>query len=95
MLRSTIIAIAIATPIGAAAQQNCSTWDQVTGHLAQEYSETQQNYAMGASGALVEMYANTVTGSWSLLVTQPGGATCLIGSGFGFQITATPAGTDS
>jgi hypothetical protein len=34
---------------------------------------------------VVEVYASSETGSWTIVVTRPGGPTCLVAAGQSFQ----------
>jgi hypothetical protein len=46
---------------------------------------------LSASGAVIEMFANDETGTWTATVTGPDGNTCLVASGRAFESMAAPA----
>ena len=74
-------------PLDAAAQQprNCAPRAVVIERLATGYGETRQSIGLGAQGAVVEVFASIETGTWTILVTTPGGMTCLAASGQSFE----------
>lgn len=65
--------------------QNCAPRGDVIERLAEGYGETRQSMGLGTNSALVEQYANTDTGSWTITVTAPGGLTCLVASGQSYE----------
>lgn len=75
----TAISIAVwATP--ASAQSVCSKRATFIEHLGQEYSETTSAVGVSSDGSVVEVLTSE-GGSWSILVTNPEGVTCLVASG--------------
>lgn len=63
----------------------CGERNLIINTLSKEFGETQQNY--GVSGSeLMETWANLEKGTWTILKTQPGGKTCVVGSGHNFQL---------
>lgn len=66
----------------ASAQQNCAPRDQVAERLNDRYGEAVQSRGLAADGqAIVETWANTESGSWTVTVTNTQGVTCLVASG--------------
>jgi hypothetical protein len=54
--------------------------------LDHEYGESRAATMLNRkSGAIVNLYGNVDTGSWTVLSTFPDGVTCLDGAGIGFQ----------
>ena len=39
---------------------------------------------------MVEIYASDASGSWTILVTRPDGAACIVASGQHFELTDDP-----
>lgn len=76
--RAVLGALCLALP--AAAQDNCADRARVIGTLASEYGEAPQSAGIDAAGALVELWANPETQTWTLLLTT-GGLTCILGDG--------------
>ena len=92
-------ALACLLPAPAMAQgQNCSSRDQVVERLASKYGESRQSIGMAPQGRVVEVYASTETGTWTITVTMPNGVTCLVASGQSYESldeSAEPAGIRS
>lgn len=81
-----------------AQQQNCAPRDTVVERLADGYGESRQSIGIGAQGAVVEVFASSDTGTWTITVTMPTGVTCLVASGQSFQTLAEvlpPKGDDA
>ena len=62
----------------------CGSRDALLGALAERYQERPVSRGVTGSGALLEVLAGP-SGSWSILVTTPGGPTCLVSSGEGWR----------
>ena len=84
MIRLTLIAIVAAlVTLGAApasAQTICGDRAKLIGYLDQVYREARSGIGIASNGAVVELYT-AKTGTWTMLVTRPGGPTCVMGSG--------------
>lgn len=79
-------AIAVAFAMPAFAQTQCGPRAEVLQALEEKYGETRQVYGITTGGtALTEVFANTETGTWSILVTMPGGDSCLVADGGSFS----------
>lgn len=78
------------TASSAAAQQsgNCGPRDAVVARLAESYGETRRSIGLGANNALMEVFASTQTGTWTITVTLANGTTCLIAAGQAFETLA-------
>lgn len=92
MLRLLIPPLALLLPAGLAQAQNAQCADHLTmqQHLAENWGESRQSIALDAANSVVELYASSETGTWSLLVTTPGGPTCMIASGNAFEMVNEP-----
>ncbi|MDH3264833.1 MAG: hypothetical protein OEM24_12665, partial [Paracoccaceae bacterium] len=77
-------ALIAATDI-AHAQSNCAQREVVVERLATGYGETRQSIGLAANNAVLEVFASLETGTWTILVTTPGGPTCLVASGGAFE----------
>ncbi|MEP4198971.1 MAG: hypothetical protein ABJL99_25375 [Aliishimia sp.] len=71
----------------AAAQnaRNCAPRESVVERLAEKYGESRQSMGLGANNAVVEVFASSASGSWTITVTSPNGLTCLVASGQAFE----------
>ena len=78
--------------------RNCAPRDIVVERLSEGYGETRQSIGLAARGAVVEVFASTDTGTWTITVTAPNGVTCLVASGQSFEALAEalpPIGKDA
>lgn len=85
--------IASTPQASAQSQRNCGPRAAVVKQLADGYGETRQSIGLGSNNAMVEVFASTQTGSWTILVTTPSGVSCLVASGQSFEqvVEALPA----
>ena len=67
---------------------NCAPRDAVVKKLAESYGETRRAIGLGASGAVMELFASDETGTWTITATTPRGLTCLMASGQAFELLA-------
>ena len=88
----TMTALAIGALMASAtlsqAQQNCAPRDLVMERLASAYGETRQSIGLGQNNTMVEVFASTDTGTWTITVTTAAGVTCLVASGQAFEVLA-------
>lgn len=87
-----------AQQVAAQQNRNCAPREAVIERLASGYGETRQSIGLGSQGAVVEIFASTETGSWTITVTTPNGTTCLVASGQSFEQLAEalpPKGNDA
>lgn len=83
----SLLALALPTPLAAQAA-TCTDHATMVQRLAEGWRESRQAIGLGADNAVVEVYASAETGTWTVLVTRPGGPTCLVASGDAFEIVA-------
>lgn len=95
---AAVLAIVVATTsVAPAAAQSpqCGARDALIDRLATKYDEHPVSAGVTATGSLLEVLASTA-GTWTILVTVPGGPTCLVSAGDGWrdfpvQIAEDPA----
>lgn len=69
-----------------ASAPTCADRDDILRHLAADkWREAVVARALDNTGRLVETVANPDTGTWTQLVTTPGGKTCIAASGDGWS----------
>lgn len=85
VLRVVLLGAALFTAFGAQAAQQCGTRDLVLDRLTDKYGESRQSMGLAANNGVLEIFASKETGTWTILVTQPDGKTCLIASGQAFE----------
>ncbi|CUH83054.1 hypothetical protein [Thalassovita mediterranea] len=78
----------------ATAPNICAPRDKVVDKLATDYGESRQSIGLGRDNAVVEVFASTSSGTWTITVTRADGMTCLVASGQAFETLAeaAPAG---
>ena len=69
-----------------AQSRQCAAHEAVVERLADRYGESRQSIGLGSDNSVVEVFASTETGSWTIVVTRPGGPTCLVAAGQSFQL---------
>ncbi len=61
--------------------RNCGPHAAVTTHLAAKYGESRAMMGLAANQTVVEVFVNSDSGSWTIIVTRPDGVSCLVASG--------------
>ncbi|WP_166417038.1 hypothetical protein [Cochlodiniinecator piscidefendens] len=89
MLTFAVGAIFIATQQAFAQDpRNCAPRNVILERLADNYGETRQSIGLGRNNAVIEVFASTETGTWTITVTLPNGMTCMIAAGQAFETLA-------
>lgn len=73
------------TAVEAQGSRNCAPRDAVVDRLADKYGESRQSMGLGSNNRVVEVFASSETGTWTITVTMPNGLTCLVASGQAFE----------
>jgi|TARA_Y100000294_G_scaffold152322_1_gene150553 hypothetical protein len=73
----------------ASAQPVCSTHRTVSDSLKKSYAEAPVSMGVTAGGGVIEVYASP-KGTWTLVITQPNGTSCLIAAGQGWKNLPKP-----
>lgn len=87
MIRPAMLICALALP--AHAQSNCGPRDAVIAQLETRYGEVLQSRGVGPNN-IMEVFANSQTGSWTVAVSMPNRVMCFVASGTDFE--AIPQG---
>ena len=90
ILAAALVALAFAP---AHAQQNkCFAYDQLTVQLESKHGESVQSRGL-MQGALLEMWANSESGTWTAVVRRPDGVGCIAAAGNTWRrVEPTPPG---
>ncbi len=73
----------------------CGSRTNVLERLERDYEERRHSVAITANGRLLEVLTSPL-GSWSIIVSEPGGSTCLVANGEGWRpVLARPDDTIS
>lgn len=83
LIATTALAALLACPAYAA--PNCAPRDNVIERLEGRYGESRQGIGVARQGAVMEIFANTETGSWTIVVTLPTGMACLVATGQSYE----------
>ena len=98
LTRAAGMALLTISPLAASAEarSTCAPRETVVDRLASSYGETRQSMGLGANNHVMEIFASTETGTWTITVTSPKGTTCLVASGQAFEpaLEALPAAGD-
>ncbi len=70
----------------ASAQAVCGQRNTIVAQLEKKYGETRRSVGLQQGRGVVEIYASKDTGSWTILVTDTRGTSCLMAAGEAFQI---------
>lgn len=66
--------------------QQCAPRANVIEHLADQFEQARQSVGLSPDGqAMIETFANSETGTWTILVSLPNGMSCLIADGIGWE----------
>ncbi len=80
ILATLVTLSCLIAPTALAQQPVCGSHKTVADTLKKRYAETPVSMGVTVGGAVVEIYASP-EGTWTLLITQPNGVTCLIAAG--------------
>ena len=89
MTRALITALFLIFAAPATAQMVCGDHSKMVGFLDRDYRESRSGLGLTASGAVVELYTAR-SGTWTMLITEPGGNTCVMGNGEGWDTQKMP-----
>ena len=77
-------AAALLAAEAAAAPARCGARESIVRQLEQRYGETQRAFGIAGEQRLIEVFASE-GGSWTILLTGPGGRSCLMAAGRDYQ----------
>jgi len=80
-----------ATQYAHAEGAQCADRALVIQRLQERYGESRQSIGLGQNNAVVETFASTETGTWTIIVTLPSGMSCLVASGESWEQLAGAA----
>ena len=69
---------------GAVASPRCAPRDEVLEMLGKRFEETRRGIGMAGPTQVLEVFASA-GGTWTVVVTDPEGRTCLVASGRGWE----------
>lgn len=100
-MKSIILAAVLtAAPVAVSAQAipapgggpRCYPHEDMVRWLDENYGESSQSYGLNDYGLVVETFANAESGSWSLVITDATGLSCIQDAGDSFVRSNQPDG---
>jgi hypothetical protein len=88
MALTVCVGTAMALAGSAEAQAVCGPHEQIVAQLGQVYNETQQSLGLAANGSVIEVFASEA-GTWTILITDTNGQTCMAAAGEAWQTMAS------
>ncbi len=86
------LAIGVTIPQTSFAQQRaCGARDPIIERLHTKYGETRQSMGLNHNNGIVEVYASSETGTWTIILTMPTGQSCLIAAGENWDMQPEPS----
>jgi len=90
-IRAAAVAAAIMVlPTAASAQVACIDHDTLVDSLAERFQERQLGYGLVGDIAIMELYVSP-RGSWTVVMTDIAGRSCIVAVGEGWETTAVAA----
>lgn len=77
-----------AEPASAQARMVCGERGKIIEHLKAKYGETRRSIGLAEGQGIFEVYASDESGTWTIVLTQPSGKTCLMAAGEAYQALA-------
>jgi anti-sigma factor RsiW len=65
--------------------QQCDQRARVIGHLAQKYKEAPVAIGVTSTGGMVEVLTTGDGGTWTIILSNPNGTSCLVAAGEGWR----------
>ena len=88
---ASLAAIGVVAVAGgsAEAQKVCGQRAAIIAQLERKYGETRRSIGLQRGRAIVEVYASDKTGSWTILMTDTAGRSCMMATGEAFETVKT------
>ncbi len=65
--------------------QQCDQRARVIGHLARKYKEAPVAIGLTSTGGMVEVLTSGDGGTWTIILSNPNGTSCLVAAGEGWR----------
>ncbi|PRY22619.1 hypothetical protein CLV78_106160 [Aliiruegeria haliotis] len=78
---ATIFGMLATAPPAPAQSLRCAPRDHVVERLQTTFKETQLGLGLQTNTRLVEIWSSDATGTWTILLTEPNGMSCIMASG--------------
>jgi hypothetical protein len=87
-------ALAMATNAASAQYQHCVDHGDLVAHLSEKFQERQFAFGLIGHVAIMEVFVGE-TGSWTIIVTDVAGRSCIIAAGDNWESTAPLPGQNA
>lgn len=84
-IAGVVLALQAAQAQTARTTANCAKHEQVVERLASKYGESRQSIGLAKNNSVMEVFASPESGTWTIVITLPGGMTCLVAAGEAFE----------
>lgn len=79
VIGSAASAVAV-TAVGAQSMA-CGSRDEMTQRLKQTFGEAQTGLGLVSTARVLEVWSSEETGTWTILMTEPNGQSCMVAAG--------------
>jgi len=86
---SALAVTAVLSPDDGSAAGRCTDHDKVASVLQDKHDETPVSLGLASSGKLVQVFSTEDGATWTLVLTDPDGTSCVVAAGRYWQ-TVTP-----
>lgn len=76
-----VFGLAATAPPAFAQSIPCGNRELITDRLGDSFHEAQLGIGLQSDNRLIEIWSSTESGSWTILLTRPDGASCVLASG--------------
>lgn len=87
-------ALAVGTNAASAQYQFCVEHGDLVAHLSEKFQERQYAFGLIGQVAVMEVFV-AETGTWTIVVTDLAGRSCIVAAGDTWENTVIPAGHDT
>lgn len=75
------VILTLASITAAFAAAPCGQHDEMAAKLEETYGESKSNAGMVNNDKVMEIYTNPTTGTWTVLITDAAGTSCMVAAG--------------
>ncbi len=93
MLKIILTALAVCFAMPALAQNNCAPRENVSAKLTDKYGEAPSFIGVNSKG-IITIWINQKTGTWSAVLTNPSGISCVVSVGRNGELLDLPPAGD-
>jgi hypothetical protein len=87
-------ALAVGTDTAGAQYQHCVEHSALVAHLSEQFQERQFAFGLIGPVAIMEVFVGQ-SGSWTIIVTDVAGKSCIIAAGDNWESVVAPAGLNT